>query len=199
MATTTTLTGRQRRQAIGGIVGVGGFIAAWSVLGLRRAGYSPVEDAISRLAEVGAPDRWWMTLGFLAFGLGVPLYAQALRAALPGPAWIAATITGLATLGVAATPLGRFDAAHGVMALIGYVSLAAVPLFAAVWFRRAGERRWMWASFACGAASSVALLASSWDARHGLSQRSGLLATDVWIVATAWIMWRTGRLVPFAR
>jgi hypothetical protein len=81
-----------------------------------------VHDAISRLAAVHAPTQALMTGGFVAFGVGVPLYGLALRRTIDGPAWIAAVATGLATLGVAATPLDTssgVDRLHGVFASVG--------------------------------------------------------------------------------
>lgn len=177
--------------AAAGIVGVSGFIAAWVIAGARRDGYSPVHDAISRLAEVGAPDRGWMTAGFVAFGIGVPLYGQALRRALKGPAWIAATVTGLSIIGVAVSPLGRADRAHYIFATVGYLSLVATPLLAARSFRRDGTTSWARWSVLCGVASAVALAASTFDRGHGFSQRLGLSITDVWIVASAWSMCRS--------
>jgi hypothetical membrane protein len=184
----------ERWLAACGIAGVVGFVTAWAACGALRDGYSPIDDAISELAEVGAPNRFWMTAGFVAFGVGVPLYARALRAAVAGSAWIAAVITGLATLGVAATPLGRFDTAHGVFAVVGYASLAMTPLLAAPTFRRAGADGWAHASIACGAGSAVFLMTSSFVRGHGAAQRLGLLVTDAWIVATAWSMCRHGEL-----
>ncbi len=134
-----------RRAALGGIVGVGGFVGGWVVAGLARADYSAVDDAISRLAEVGAPNRWIMTAGFVVFGIGLPIYSRALRAAIDGPAWIAAGVCGVATLGVAAAPLGAADTAHNITATLGYVSLAATPLLAAPVLHRRGATSWaMW-------------------------------------------------------
>lgn len=181
---------RHRWLALGGIAGVGGFVAAWAVSGLQRDGYSLVDDAISRLAEVGTPRRSQMTAGFIAFGVGVPLYAQALRRAIPGPAWIAATATGVATLGVAAAPLGRSDTAHYVFAIVGYATLAATPLLAAPRMRERGAVRWSQASTAAGVGSAMVLSASAFDPGHGLTQRIGLGITDLWIIATSWFMWR---------
>src|SRR3954451_23783514 len=97
---------KHRRLVWGGLVGPAAFLSTWIVSGALRHGYSPVEDAISRLAAVGAPRRLIMTAGFVGFGIGVPVYAAALRAAVPGPAWKTAVATGAATLAVAATPLG---------------------------------------------------------------------------------------------
>jgi hypothetical protein len=71
-----------------------------------------------------------MTTGFVALGIGVPVYATALRSAVGGYGWIAATATGITTLIVAATPLARstvVDTAHTGFAAIGYVTLAATP------------------------------------------------------------------------
>lgn len=118
-------------------------MAAWAIGGLveasdsgraAAAGYSPVDDAISRLAAEGADARTLMTLGFVAFGVGVPCFGLALRRAVAGPAWVAAVVTGLATLGVAATPLDRspaVDDLHAAAATVGYLSLVALPLLAA--------------------------------------------------------------------
>lgn len=168
-----------------GVVGVVGFVGAWAIAAQFVDGYSGVDDAISRLAAVDSPVRGWMTAGFVAFGVGVPLFAQALRTTLAGPAWIAATVTGLATLGVACTPLGRYDTAHFVFATIGYVSLAATPLLASRTLRDRGEvgaARW---SVACGLATALLLAATVIDTGHGLTQRLGLGITDLWIVVVA--------------
>jgi hypothetical membrane protein len=145
----------ERGLAVCGVVGVVGFVGAWAIAAQFVDGYSGVDDAISRLAAVDSPVRGWMTAGFVAFGVGVPLFAQALRTTLAGPAWIAATVTGIATLGVACTPLGRYDTAHFVFATIGYVSLAATPLLASRTprSRRVGAR---W-SVACGLATALLL------------------------------------------
>lgn len=173
---------------------MGGFVGAWVACGWARAGYSPLDDAISRLAETGTAGRGWMTAGFVAFGLGVPAYSLALRKALEGPAWITALATGLATLGVAAAPLGSADTAHGIAATAGYVTLAATPLLAARAFQARGQHRWARVSVACGVGSAVALTASIAEPFHGGSQRLGLAITDAWIVATAWALWRHGRI-----
>jgi len=183
-----------RRAALGGIAGVTGFVGAWVLAGLSRDDYSAVDDAISRLAAADAPNRWAMTAGFVAFGIGVPIYSSALRRAVAGPAWLAAALSGVTTLGVAAAPLGAADAAHNITATVGYVALAATPLLAAPALRRRGDRVWATVSVLCGTSSAVLLTASSFDPAHGLTQRLGLGITDAWIVATAWAMWRHGRI-----
>ena len=188
------MRGNHDRRAWGGIVGPAAFIGGWAVGGAVRAGYSPVEDAISRLAAVGASTRPLMTAGFVAFGVGVPVYALALRRALPGPAWTTAVATGLATLGVAATPLdtsAAVDAVHGVFAGTGYATLAATPLLAARPLAAAGHRRAAVASAATGLASAACLAATLVGERHGLWQRLGLTIGDAWLVASAaWMVRR---------
>jgi hypothetical membrane protein len=184
-----------RGQAVGGVVGPVAFVGAWSLAGLSAQHYSPTQDAISRLAQTGAPTRVAMTAGFVVFGVAVPVYSLALRGALGGGAWMTAFATGVATLGVAAVPLGSTtrDPIHGGFAAAGYVTLAATPLLASFRFARAGRRTWTWASIVAGFAAGACLLATRADTNHGLYQRLGTGIVDVWIVATAIEMIRTGR------
>lgn len=179
---------------MGGVAGPAAFVTAWAVLGRRLPGYSPVDDAISRLAATGAPDRAWMTAGLVAFGTGLPLYATALRRALPGPAWTCATATGLATLGVAAFPLGSptRDTVHGVFAGIGYATLAATPLVASAPLARSGRRLWAGSAVVAGVASGLSLLATLAGPASGLFQRVGLTVADAWVVASALDLARGG-------
>ena len=188
----------RRYAALGGVVGVAGFVGAWVVCGSLRVGYDPVHDAISQLAASDTQHRRWMTAGFVVFGVGVAVYSWALRGALRGPSWAAALVTALATLGVAAAPLGSLDTAHHVAALTGYVALAATPLLAAPALQAGGRARAARASVVCGVLTACLLTASILDPWHGATQRAGLLVTDVWIVVTAVTMWRRGRLVPAA-
>lgn len=176
-----------RAAALGGVVGPAAFVAAWSVLGARADGYSPTADAISQLAAAGAPTQGAMTAGFLVFGAGMPLFGAALRATLRGPAWAFATATGVATLGVAAIPLGSpgRDTVHGAFAALGYVTLAAVPLAAAAPLAQEGRHAWARLSVVAGAASAVCLAASAAGPRHGIFQRLGLTVVDVWVVIRA--------------
>ena len=177
-----------RRCALGGIIGPTAFVVAWSIGSGLASHYSAIDDAISRLAEVGAPTRALMTAGFVVFGVGLPIYSLALREALPGWSWGTAAATGLATLGVAAAPLGRSsygDTVHGLFAGAGYITLALTPLLAAGPLRRAGRPAWARLSIAVGVGAGISLLATTATELNGLFQRLGLTAVDVWIVATA--------------
>ena len=132
------------------MVGPAAFVTAWSVLGATTSGYSPVDDAISRLAASGAPTRVPMSVGFAVFGAGMGVYGASLRAALPGPAWALAAATGAATLAVAALPLATSmgDTPHNVAADIGYATLAALSVAAADDFANHVRRRWSLYSYA---------------------------------------------------
>lgn len=177
-----------RLAALGGVVGPAGFIAAWAAGGAAAQDYSPVDDAISRLAAVDASTRPLMTAGFVSLGLGVPLFGLALRRRVGGPAWIAAVATGAATLGVAAFPLDRSDTvdlAHGACASAGYATLVAIPLLAARPLRRAWRPGWSSASVVAGVVSGAFLVATLGDRYHGLLQRAGLTVGHLWIMASA--------------
>lgn len=178
-------TPSKRVLAAGGVVGPAGFVGAWSVLGATTSRpYSPVNDAISRLAEVGAPTRLGMTLGFAAFGVGVPLFGLALRDEIRGPAWLTAVATGLATLGVGATSLGHSDTVdllHGAFATVGYATLAATPWLAAPHLSRRQARIARTAAVASAAALAATVVAPA----HGLLQRVGLTVGDAWVVGMA--------------
>ncbi len=176
----------RRRLAVGGVIGPIGFIGAWVLAGSRRAVYSPVDDAISRLAAVHASTRLVMTAGFVLFGVGVPVFAVALRAALGGPAWVAASASGVCTLATAAVPLDAgFDTLHGTSAVLGYATLAATPCIAARSLARMGRTSLARVSVVTGSVSAALLAASLIGPAHGLFQRAGLGVADVWLCGMA--------------
>jgi hypothetical membrane protein len=183
--------------ALGGVIGPATFIGAWATGGIvTDRDYSPVNDAISRLAAVGADTRPLMTSGFIVFGVALPAFALALRDRLPGRAWVTAAATGVATLAVAATPLDRsklVDGLHGVSATVGYVTLAATPLLSAQPLFRRGHRALAGAGLVAAFVSAVCLALTASPLPTGLFQRLGLTASDAWIAATAVAILR-GRL-----
>lgn len=162
------------------------FVGAWALAGARTPGYDPLSDAISRTAAAGAPQRHLMTAGLVAYAAGLAAGAVALRAAVPGPAWVASAVNSAATLGVALTPLehsAALDAAHAATATTGYVSLALTPLLASRPLAAAGHRRAAAASVATGAAIGACLAATALTDDPGLLQRVGLTTGDAWLVA----------------
>jgi len=187
-----------RAIALGGVIGPVAFIGAWLTGGLiTDVDYSPVDDAISRLAAVGADTRPLMTVGFAVFGIAIMAFASVLRSAAPvGPAWISIMATGLATLWVAATPLDRSDSVdslHGLAATVGYATLVASPLLAAAPLRQAGNVTVANAGVAVAVVSAVSLAISGLVDANGLFQRIGLTVVDLWLVALALLV-TTARL-----
>lgn len=172
--------------AWGGILAPIMFVSAWIVSGTVQEDYSPVHDQISRLAAVDAPVRVLMTLGLVALGAGLVLFAAALRASIEGPAWVGAMVTGLASLGVAATPLGRtdrIDDLHATFAIVGYVSLVAIPLLAAGRLKRRGLAR---LSLLVGILAGMCLVGSVLGlSGSGALQRAGLTLVHAWVVGVA--------------
>lgn len=172
--------------AWGLVVGPVAFVAAWALGGLRMPDYSPVHDAISRLAAVGSPERGLMTTGFVVYGAAVSLGAVGVRSSVEGRAWPAVAVNGLATLAVAALPLDvstAGDRAHGVAATVGYVALALVPVLAAGPLDRAGHRRVAALSVVAGIGIGVCLALTVVAGAKGAFQRAGLGIGDAWLVA----------------
>jgi hypothetical membrane protein len=177
-----------RLAALGGLVGPLLFILTWAAASTIEAGYSPSDDAISELAAIGADTRALMTTGFVAFALCVIPYAMAMRRALAGPAWMAAAGTGVATLLVAAIPLGRStgtDHLHGIVAVVGYTALAVTPLLAIRPLLNRGNRGIARLSLVTATVSGTALLLSDVTPLTGLFQRIGLTVGQAWIVGSA--------------
>lgn len=194
----------EKLAAVCGIAAPASFVGAWVLGGLMKDDYDPLVDAISRLAAEGASTRPLMTAGFVGFGVLMPVWARALGQRLESPAlrWVVTT-AGVATLGVALTPLTREgettqDALHAVVAGIGYVAMTATPLLAAPLLRRRGMNGAAAASLLVGAVSASALVGTlvvgeDGQVGSGGLQRLGLTVVDLWHVVTAGAVLR-GRL-----
>jgi hypothetical protein len=129
-----------------------------------------------------------MTAGFVCFGVAVPAYGVALRESLAGPAWAAATVSGFATLGVGAFPLGKtsvVDRAHYGFAVLGSTSLAFTPILASQSLSARGYGRAAAASRVLGVLSGVCLVAPAMSSAEGLFQRIGLTLAEGWLAASA--------------
>ncbi|MGI8754879.1 MAG: DUF998 domain-containing protein [Acidimicrobiales bacterium] len=179
----------RRRDVLGLGLALGpvAFVAAWAVGGSRLPGYSPVQDAISRIAAVRSPERALMTTGFVGYGLAVGVGAVALRRSALRPCWPVVAVNAAATVAVAALPLdrsGAVDSWHAVAAAGGYASISIAPLLAAPALRRVGHRRAAAASAAVGVTVGVCLALTVATESSGLFQRLGLTVGDVWLVTT---------------
>lgn len=171
---------KRRAGASLAIGGVASFVLAWVVLSAIRKGYSPVHDAISQLAELGAPHRELMTAGIVAFGAGSIAFAPTLG----GRAGIALATAGVGSMGVAAFPctegcpgMGEVtDTGHAIAAGIHYAAFIATPVLAS-------KKR---SALAASAIAAVALgMHVSGLGPNGLMQRIGLTTLDAWLVAAA--------------
>jgi hypothetical membrane protein len=181
-----------RRAAWGGVIGPVVFIATWAIAGAITDGYSPVDDAISDLAAVHASTRVAMTAAIVVLGVGLCCYAVALRVVLRGPAWIAAAVTAVATIGVAIAPLDHspaVDHLHGVFAGTGYAALALTALLSVA----PSNGAWSRLAAITGTVCAVALALTLTGTASGLFQRVGLTAGDAWVVASAAVMLRDPR------
>jgi hypothetical protein len=188
------MTRARRARAAGGSLGPVAFVVAWAVLGRRAPHYSPIHDPISRLAAVGAPTRWAMTAGFLAFTAGVLPAATALGRAHSRATGAAAATTALATAAVGLAPLGApfGDVPHAVAAGTADAALALTPLAAGRAQWRAGDRSAAVRSFALAAVTGGCLAVSATSPPTvGFWQRVGLLAGDVWIASACYRLLRT--------
>jgi hypothetical protein len=136
-----------------------------------------------------------MSAGFVTFGIGVSVYATELRTAMSGSAAGAAVTCGVATVGIALTPLGSAlgGTAHATCAVVAYTALAAMPILAARSLAAQGCATAGTASTVAGMAIAAALLASVVSPTGtGLLQRIGLTVGDAWIVGSACYLFRSG-------
>lgn len=133
-----------------------------------------------------------MTVTFVAYAAGLLALAAALRRRAPGPVWALAAGTGIATLAVAALPLGSptTGALHAVAAVVGYGTLSGFVLVTARSGLHRPTERFVgalgWLTLALLTVSVVVTPA------HGLTQRAGLTVGDAVVVWVAWQL-RTDR------
>ena len=129
-----------------------------------------------------------MTAGFGCFGAAVLAYSVALRDALGGSAWVAAAVSGAATVGAGVFALGASsatDVVHGGFATVAYASLALTPVLAAHRLSARGYAAAAIASHVVGALSAGCLVASAFVPIEGLMQRAGLSLAHAWIAVSA--------------
>jgi len=116
---------------------------ALAVIGVQTPGYDPVHRTVSRLAEPGAPYSLAVKLILAALGLSIIAAAWALERGLAGsgPArTLPLAIAGGALVGVALVSRDAAHpsvlAAHRIIAIVLFCSLAIAPLLAAGMLRR---------------------------------------------------------------
>jgi hypothetical protein len=136
---------------------VGGWLIAGS---LQPASYSPMRQTISVLAGQSGTDRWVMTSALLLVG-GCQIATGAGLTAVRAPARILLILTGLSTLGIAATPepAGGPTTRHLAFAVSCVVTTAVWPVLVA---GRGAARSWIVSAYGCATVTALFAGLSCW-------------------------------------
>ena len=136
---------------------VGGWLAAGA---LQPASYSPMRETMSVLAGQAGSDRWVMTAALVLVGSCQIATGAGLTGVGP-PARILLVLTGLSTLGIAASPepVTGPTPRHLAFAVGCVLTTAVWPAFVA---RRAPARSWILSVSGCATAVVVFAGLSCW-------------------------------------
>jgi hypothetical membrane protein len=143
------------------LLGPAVLVAGWLLAGaLQPASYSPMRDTISVLAGYTGTDRWVMTAALLLVG-GFQVATGAGLTAIRLPARLLLIVTGLSTLGIAATPelATGPTSRHLAFAVSCVVTTAVWPVLVA---RRAPAPSWIVSIYGAAAMTAVFAGLSSW-------------------------------------
>jgi hypothetical protein len=127
---------------------------------LQPASYSPMRQTMSVLAGHSGSDRWVMTAALLVVG-SCQIATGAGLTAVRMPARILLIVTGLSTLGIAATPEPATGptSRHLAFAVSCVVTTAVWPVLVA---RRAPARPWILSACGCATATVIFAGLSCW-------------------------------------
>ena len=139
------------------VVLVGGWLLAGA---LQPSSYSPMRQTMSVLAGYSGADRWVMTAALLLVG-SCQIATGAGLAAVRMPARILLILTGLSTLGIAATPEPATGPTWGhlAFAVSCVVTTAAWPVFVA---SRPPAPSWILSVHGCAAVTVIFAGLSCW-------------------------------------
>jgi uncharacterized protein DUF998 len=139
------------------VVLVGGWLIAGA---LQPASYSPMRQTMSVLAGHSGTDRWVMTAALLLVG-SCQIATGAGLIAVRMPARILLILTGLSTLGIAATPEPATGptSRHLAFAVSCVVTTAVWPVLVA---RRAPAQPWILGVYGCATVTVVFAVLSCW-------------------------------------
>jgi hypothetical protein len=136
-------------------------VAGWLIAGaLQPASYSPMRQTMSVLAGQSGTDRWVMTAALLLVG-SCQIATGAGLLAVRLPARLLLILTGLSTLGIAATPepAGGPTTRHLAFAVSCVVTTAVWPLLVA---RRAPAPSWILSVYGCATVTVLFAGLSCW-------------------------------------
>jgi hypothetical protein len=136
---------------------VGGWLAAGA---LQPASYSPMRQTVSALAGHAGTDRWVMTAALLLVG-SCQIATAAGLTGIRVPARILLILTGLSTLGIAASPQPATGptSRHLAFAVSCVVTTAVWPALVA---RRAPGRSLVLSAYTCATVTAVFAGLSCW-------------------------------------
>ena len=136
-------------------------VGGWLIAGaLQPASYSPMRQTMSVLAGYSGTDRWVMTAALLLVG-SCQIATGAGLTAVRMPARILLILTGLSTLGIAATPEPATGptSRHLAFAVSCVVTTVVWPVLVA---RRAPARPWIVSVYACATVTVIFAGLSCW-------------------------------------
>src|SRR6266704_2787825 len=222
MTATTPSTPRQYRTwqlgrwfvLLGGVINPIVFVAAYTIAGALRPGYSPLHQAISDLG-VG---RYGRVLDTIAVGHALLLILLAVGFAILirhviGPAWRWSATALLVLRGLAQITTATFTeapatvAVHSAATIVALLSTLLAFLVVGLALRRTGRRR-RWGTFSLTAAIVTVLLVavmfwlfnprSPAAQTHlgGLAERAVSVETLAWWVVLGWLMFRETAGIP---
>jgi Protein of unknown function (DUF998) len=139
------------------VVLVGGWLIADA---LQPASYSPMRQTMSVLAGHSGADRWVMTAALLLVG-SCQIATGAGLTGVGMPARVLLILTGLSTIGIAATPEPATGptSRHLAFAVICVVTTAVWPVLVA---RRAPAQSWVLSVYGCAAVTALFAGLSCW-------------------------------------
>jgi uncharacterized protein DUF998 len=143
-------------------------IGGWLIAGsLQPASYSPMRQTISVLAGYSGTDRWVMTAALLLVG-GCQLATAVGLTDVGLPARILLILTGLSTLGIAASPEPATGptSRHLAFAVSCVVTTAVWPVLVA---RRTPQRPWILGARGCATVTAIFAGLSFWLLAAGSS------------------------------
>ena len=136
-------------------------VVGWLIAGaLQSASYSPMHQTISVLAGQSGTDRWVMTTALMLVGT-CQIATGAGLTAVRMPARILLILTGLSTLGIAATPEPARGptSRHLAFAVSCVVTTAVWPVLVA---GRAPPRSWILSAYGCATVTVLFAALSCW-------------------------------------
>ena len=136
-------------------------VGGWLVAGaLQPASYSPMRETVSVLAGYSGTDRWIMTAALLLVG-SCQIATGAGLTAVRVPARVLLILTGLSTLGIAATPEPATgpSSRHLAFAVSCAATTAVWPLLVA---RRARGGPWILSAPGCATVTAIFAVLSCW-------------------------------------